>query len=220
MPFDLPQQIGDVPGRPAKVRVGTVTSVESTLTVSVQGTEFTSVGVLDSYTPTLGDTVALLGQSAVTTDQSSWLALGKVNTGDVAVSRTALRLLSITEVSGLANTSVTSVSSQVNGLNINVSVGEDCFFELQYTIDAISAAASNTTGVFQANLDLVPLSGQCVFCNAGVNTLRAMISQVHTGALAAGDHTFQVFCQRSGGVDGAILAGAPHSHMVLKVFGP
>lgn len=220
MPFDLPQEIGDVPGRPAKVRIGTVTSVDSVVTVTVQGTEFVGVGVLDSYTPVLDDTVALLGQSAVSTDQSSWLLLGKVNAADVAVSRTALRLLSMTQAAGVANTNVTSVSTQVNGLSMNVTVEQACSYELQYTIDAISASATNTTAVFQANLDGFPINGQCVFGNGGVNTLRAMIGQIHTGTLTAGTYTFDVFCQRVGGIDNAIVAGAPHSHMVLKIFGP
>jgi len=64
-------------GQPASVRVGIVTSVNP-LVVSVQGTEFTDVGALNGVTPTPGATVALLGQSSVSADGSSWLLLGEI----------------------------------------------------------------------------------------------------------------------------------------------
>jgi hypothetical protein len=71
-------QIAKDRGQPATVRIGTVLSV-SPLVVSVQGAALTNVG---SLTPNLvaGDIVPLLGQSAVSADGSSWLALGPITT--------------------------------------------------------------------------------------------------------------------------------------------
>ena len=71
-------QIAKDRGQPATVRIGTVLSV-SPLVVSVQGSALTNVGALN---PGLvaGDVVALLGQSAVSSDGSSWLALGPLTT--------------------------------------------------------------------------------------------------------------------------------------------
>lgn len=74
---ELPQQIVNDRGRPAVTRVGTVTST-SPLLVDVQGATFTSIGRLSSYTPTLGDTVLVLGQSAITSRGTSWVILGKI----------------------------------------------------------------------------------------------------------------------------------------------
>lgn len=74
----LVQQIQAAPSQPSTVRIGTVTSV-SPLTVSVQGAVFAGVGKLTSYfSPAVGDVVALVGQSALTSDAASWLVLGKV----------------------------------------------------------------------------------------------------------------------------------------------
>lgn len=78
MPYDLPGQISNAGGRPAKVRIGTVTST-APLTVVVQDTAFTGLGFLASYTPVVGHTVALIGQSSISSDQSSWLILGRVD---------------------------------------------------------------------------------------------------------------------------------------------
>lgn len=72
------QQIANDRGRPASTRVGTVVSV-SPFQVLVQGTllQGDSVGVLESYRAVVGDTVILLGQSAVTARAGSWLVVGK-----------------------------------------------------------------------------------------------------------------------------------------------
>lgn len=71
----LATQISKDRGQPATVRVGTVVSVQP-LVVHVQGTDFQDVGVLADYVPVVGQPVVLLGQSAVSSDGSSWLALG------------------------------------------------------------------------------------------------------------------------------------------------
>lgn len=74
----ITQQIAAAPGQPSSVRIGIVLETNPTV-ISVQGQEFTDVGFLDSYTPTVGDVVALLGQSSQAgTDPTSWLCLGEV----------------------------------------------------------------------------------------------------------------------------------------------
>ena len=70
-------QISKDRGQPATVRVGTVVSL-SPLTVDVQDTGITNMGVLDGYVPAVGHVVALLGQSSVSADGSSWLLLGHI----------------------------------------------------------------------------------------------------------------------------------------------
>lgn len=70
-------------GQPATVRIGTVVSLNPLL-VSIQGTLYADVGVLDSYIPAVGHVVAALGQSAVSADGSSWLVLGHVLGNDAA----------------------------------------------------------------------------------------------------------------------------------------
>lgn len=74
----ITQQIAAAPGQPSSVRIGIILETNPTV-ISVQGQEFTDVGFLDSYTPTLGDVVALLGQSSQAgTDPTSWLCLGEI----------------------------------------------------------------------------------------------------------------------------------------------
>ena len=72
----LPAQIQATPGAPSSVRIGTVTGINPVI-VSLQGTVLEDVGFLGSYVPAVGDSVVLLGQSStVSTDPTSWLALG------------------------------------------------------------------------------------------------------------------------------------------------
>lgn len=99
----LADQISKDRGQPATVRIGIVASV-SPLVVSVQGTDFQDVGILGWYAPAVGDVVALLGQSAVSADGSSWLVLGEVAPG-------ASGALSATVASGVDTTGVTTASA-------------------------------------------------------------------------------------------------------------
>lgn len=75
----LGQQIAAAPGQPSSVRIGLVAETSPTTVITVQGVEFTDVGFLGAYVPTVGDVVALLGQSSQAgSDPASWLCLGNV----------------------------------------------------------------------------------------------------------------------------------------------
>lgn len=72
----LAPQIRANPGSPASVRVGVVVSTEPA-EISLQGTILSDVGIVGSYTPQVGDSVILLGQSSdAGPDPASWVALG------------------------------------------------------------------------------------------------------------------------------------------------
>lgn len=87
-------------GQPATVRIGTVTSVLP-LVVSVQGTEFANVGSVEPLA--VGDVVALLGQSAVSADGSSWLALGHIiPTALVGTNAVGVQLMATPQSNGTA----------------------------------------------------------------------------------------------------------------------
>jgi len=96
-------QINKGRGQPATVRIGIVLSV-SPLVVDVQGASVTNVGVLADYVPTVGQTVALLGQSAVSADGSSWLALGAATTSATAgaLSSTGVQAMAASQSNGTA----------------------------------------------------------------------------------------------------------------------
>lgn len=77
----LVQAVQASPSQPATVRIGTVVSVDP-LSVSVQGTVFVGVGKIASYSvAAVGDVVALVGQSVLTSDAASWLVLGRIDPG-------------------------------------------------------------------------------------------------------------------------------------------
>lgn len=73
-------QVAKSRGQPATVRIGTVVSVLPPA-VTVQGTTLNDVGFLRGYSPQIGDTVAVLGQSAVTADAASWLVMNAIEPG-------------------------------------------------------------------------------------------------------------------------------------------
>lgn len=80
MTAPLPDAVLRAIGAPATVRVGTVTST-SPLRVQVQDTIYRELGYIGTL-PSLGDTVAMIGQStSVTSSPSSWLVLGTIHPG-------------------------------------------------------------------------------------------------------------------------------------------
>lgn len=81
--MNLATQVALDRGQPSIVRIGVVTAVNP-VQVSMQGTVLSSPGVLDGYGPTVGDNVAVLGQSAISANGSSWLVLGRVNQADLS----------------------------------------------------------------------------------------------------------------------------------------
>jgi len=70
----LPRQVQKTAGPGNGMRTATVAAVNgTTVTLSITGGKISSgVGYLASYTPTVGDTVAVFRQD------SSWLILGKI----------------------------------------------------------------------------------------------------------------------------------------------
>lgn len=124
----ISQQIAAAPGQPSSVRIGIVTETNPAV-ITVQGQEFTDVGFLDSYTPTFGDVVALLGQSSQAgSDPASWLCLGEV------VSEPSTMRIQAGEVSF---TFVTQTSSFI-----------DVVFDTPFiNIPAITCTIANNAGV-------------------------------------------------------------------------
>lgn len=70
----FPHAIQTDRGEPSKIRIGTIDPLGQVL---LQNTILENVGVLQGYTPIPGDTVAIVGQSAVGTSGASWLVLGR-----------------------------------------------------------------------------------------------------------------------------------------------
>ena len=76
----IPSAVMGAVGTPASIRIGVVTD-DVPLRVSVQGVEFQILGYIGTL-PSVGDVVALIGQStSVTSSPSSWLVLGTVQAG-------------------------------------------------------------------------------------------------------------------------------------------
>lgn len=78
--MSLTDQIITSSGQPATVRIGVVTST-SPFEVTVQGTVFTQLGLLNvAPAPALGAVVLLLGQSVKGSKSSgsSWIVLGEI----------------------------------------------------------------------------------------------------------------------------------------------
>lgn len=77
-------------GQPSLVRMGVI-GADGLVYIQDTALEPDAVGFLGGYAPIEGDTVAVLGQSAIGTAGSSWLVLGSILSGE-SVSFRGLRL--------------------------------------------------------------------------------------------------------------------------------
>ena len=121
----LPTQVRTAVGQPATVRIGKVVTV-SPLTVDVQGSVLTDVGVLGSYLPAVGDTTPLLGQSPQSgSDPTTWLAMGNVQdlptpvviehqAGDESISFTAQTSFTVAVVFATPFASTPAMATNIN----------------------------------------------------------------------------------------------------------
>lgn len=74
----FPNAIQKDRGEPARVRIGEIVNGD----IVLQGVVLQDVGIIDPHSLNEGDSVALIGQSAVGTSGSSWLALGRIAPAD------------------------------------------------------------------------------------------------------------------------------------------
>lgn len=147
-------------GQPATVRIGIVTQV-SPLEVTVQATPYRNVGILGDYSPFLGDVVALLGQSAVSADGSSWLTLGKVQAGDLPTTRLGVI------ARGIRTTNSTGTTTEVGVLRID------------------------DIPVFEGRLYRVALATSCIYGSTAANDLlEGRLYYSLTGAAVVGTNMF------------------------------
>lgn len=120
--MSLADQISKDRGQPSTVRIGTVTSVNP-LIVSVQGALFTDVGSIGQVA--IGDVVALLGQSAVSADGSSWLVLGQVTPAALVgapVDAGVQTMATVQSNGGTTFLSITNVSFQFRKVRNNTRI--------------------------------------------------------------------------------------------------
>lgn len=122
MSLKLAQQTQKTAGIGNGMRTATIAAVAGTaITLSINGGTFSSgVGVLGSYTPVVGDTVAVFRQD------SSWLILGSVSSGNtggrIATAQVTVNSASITTITQVASITGNLVAGRTYALSLRARV--------------------------------------------------------------------------------------------------
>jgi len=134
-------QIQKTAGIPNGMRTATIAAVNGgVVTISINGGQFTSgVGVLESYTPVVGDTVAVFRQD------SSWLVLGSIAASLIAT-RGQLTGTVLVSFTGTTNSTATTFggtfpTAPVVTTNIDVATNAT----LRWSTRAISVSTTGFT---------------------------------------------------------------------------
>ncbi len=217
-------------GQPATVRIGVVTNLLP-LEITVQATPFRNVGVLNSYIPQLGDVVAVLGQSAVSADGSSWLVLGHAAASDTAYARAGVI------ARGYRITSSSGTTTDVGVLRLDdIPIFEGRLYRAQMATSCIfnSAVANDLIeGRFYYSLTGPATTASTLFGTLSIETRTASGAQYTDGTCAflpspvatgAGSATMSVLFSilRTAGT-GTINISASASypiHMIVEDMGP
>ena len=215
-------------GQPATVRIGIVTQILPLL-VDVQGTTMIGVGKLDTYQPMLGDYVALLGQSAVSADGSSWLALGRASLGDVATSGKGVI------ARGFRTSSSSTTTTEVGVLRIdNIPVFEGRLYRVWLATSVLfnsTVANDLIEGRFYYGFgatSTLPVIGTNLFGVLSINARSASGAQFSdgTGAFLVSPGTgilsvlFTVLRTVGTGTIGVVSSTAYPVHLVVEDIGP
>lgn len=203
-------------GQPASVRIGVVESIDP-LVISAQGAPFDNIGLLNSYGPALGDTVALLGQSSDSgSDPASWLALGAV-TGATA----GRGLSQILTVAATALLSLTGVTTDVPGAVLNFNTARPgAVAVVTWFADFEVTGATITTGVCFLTVNGATSSRQAlVEMPVAATAGRWTNGQTEVATFAsAGPQQLKLQGVRAGGADGQIRINNAHSTITALIF--
>lgn len=206
----LPDQTKAAVGAPSSVRVGKVDSL-APLVVSVQGVPFQTVGTLQSYSPQVGDSVALLGQSPTSgSDPTTWLAMGGLSAQ--GQQNFLAELDSSVDISAaltlLAGTTIDFTTTSVTTL-----------VQAWYSADLESIGATLTQASVRPVVDgaVLPAQSLIVYDMPVINRGRFTMNQQTMFTVAAGDHTIELHA--IAGVANQIRASAASTSIMITVHG-
>lgn len=204
----LTSAIQSASGQPSSVRIGVVSSV-SPLTVSIQGTVLTNVGVMAPLQMRVGMSVALLGQSnSAGSDPASWLVIGASQPVDAVAT---------TVMDGVQNTlqSTTSVAYILGTVTVGVAfIAPPSGSVLVHTFASIdnSAAGSgflspeirlgSTVG---AGTVMFAASDQNAMRNANTEFVKFGITQMFSGLTAGTTYNVSLWHRSSVGTNTAFF---------------
>lgn len=203
----LAPSVRDVLPEDNALRVGKVLSVSgTTVTVDVAGGPPT-VGVLGSYAPVVGDTVALFRAGA------TWLLMGRIGGGLSGVAPTGQSRIAFGQGILDATTLAPLVAAPLSAMSVSLTVPVDgCSWTAVGTFDLNKVGAVVATAIGQLRVDGVVQVPQALFQTPTLS--RATVVQQWSGSgLNTGVHLFE-------GLGSATVAGTYNfdsPHCVLQV---
>lgn len=195
------------------IRTGKVLTVTgSAAVIDVAGGK-PIVGILGSYAPVAGDTVALVRTGA------TWLVFGRVNDADTSgppysgrglIGFREARCTAITTPAVTTVVDITGASFVWNQPYSTATWMAWAFY------DFLHSSATQSTAVGLLNVDGVAQTGQALFNAATINE-RATVGQVWAGTgLTVGNHTFKLQMQVL--TASTFAAQAEHTHLLVQFF--
>lgn len=205
-------------GQPALVRIGVI-GADSLVYLQNTALEADTVGILGSYMPVEGDTVAVVGQSAIGTAASSWLILGRIEPFSDGLSGRSLVYSNEVRASGVYDFAVAGVIPPNMTFTFTLPAGDYSMLGLM-ALDAELQTASNISGIGRFVFNGVAQPGEIIIVprTALVRYTNSSF-WISSFTLAAETAiTVNAFVTRVNGADGQLTGMATHSKIGVQIF--
>jgi hypothetical protein len=205
-------------GQPALVRIGVI-GADSLVYLQDTALDADTVGILGGYTPIEGDTVAVVGQSAIGTAASSWLVLGRIESFTSGLTGLSLVYSNEARASGTFDFAVAGVNPPGMTFTFDLPAGDYSMLGLM-TLDAELQVASSISGIGRFMFDGVAQPGEIIIVprTALVRYTNSSfwISSFSLATLTT--ITIDAFVTRVNGADGQLTGMATHSKIGVQIF--
>lgn len=216
----FPNAIQKDRGEPSKVRIGTVAE-DGRIMLQETVLDPASVGIIGSYTPVLGDSVALLGQSAVGTSATSWLVLGRVEPADTASPFVGRSLVHQQEATATNIYDFSAAGVNPPGMSFSFDLPPGTYEMLGLmTLDAELQVASNISGIGRFIFNGAAQTGEIIIVprTALVRYTNSSFWMNNFTLTESTTITVDAFVTRVNGADGQLTGMATHSKIGIQIF--
>lgn len=206
-------------GQPSLVRMGVI-DADGLVTLQGVPLDVDTVGILGSYAPVPGDTVAVLGQSAIGTAGASWLILGRAATSTANFGLVGRSLVVHDYLQSTASFFFQGATAVIPNLTATYSLPAGEYVVVVEGVADIECLTVGPTAVVDCSVNGVVQTAQLLRNPRAVSDRGTFSQNWRTTVTLTASGSLTIFLQarRVGGADGQVQGTADHCTMLVQIF--
>lgn len=206
-------------GQPSLVRMGII-DAEGQVTLQGVALDVDTVGILGSYAPVPGDTVAVLGQSAIGTAGASWLILGRAATSTANFGVVGRSLVVHDYLQSTSAFFFQGVTATIPNLTAAYDLPPGEYVVVVEGVADIECITVGPVAVVECSIDGGVQTAQLLRNPRAVADRGTFSQNWRTTVTLTAAGTLPIFLQarRVGGADNQLQGSADHCTMLVQIF--